>query len=192
MVLVDTIRQIYQELFTINFFHSAYANGLQTSLADEISLVPDKATQTLFLKYDTGLKFYNDVFICFMRCKLIFPAMPPRAPYVTVANDLQLRFLLKAGEAFMSKTDIQAVGAGQVYHFSNRVNTGTGGYLSHDAADVNDHDLENVSTINPEENCIAVIDIFTGAAMNSSYELFNGPLQQFVSPGYRIDFKSKI
>ena len=58
-------------------------------------------------------------------------------------------------------------------------------------AEVNDHDLKNVSAVKPEDSCLGVIDIFSSGAMDSTYELFSGPLQQFESPGYRIDFKSK-
>ena len=192
MVLVDTIRQAYTELFTINFSHSGYGTGPQTSIADEIALAPDNATQTLFRKYEIGYKFYNHTFICFIRLKVLVPAMPPQVPYIPVANGLQLRLLLKAGNAFLNKTEIDAAGASQVYYFSNRVNAGSGRYLSHDAAEVNDHDLQNVSAVKPEDSCLGVIDIFSSGAMDSTYELFSGSLQQFESPGYRIDFKSKI
>lgn len=56
---------------------------------------------------------------------------------------------------------------------------------------VNNADLAEVSTLKPEQPCLAVIDIFNSGTANASYNLF-GPGQQLLSPVYSISFKSKI
>jgi hypothetical protein len=56
---------------------------------------------------------------------------------------------------------------------------------------VNNADLDEVSTLKPDQSCLAVIDIFSGGTSNPAYNLFGGG-QQLLSPLFIISFKSKI
>ncbi len=56
---------------------------------------------------------------------------------------------------------------------------------------VNNADLAQVSTLKPEQPCLAVIDIYNSGTANAAYNLF-GSGQQLLSPVYSISFKSKI
>lgn len=58
---------------------------------------------------------------------------------------------------------------------------------------VNQADLEGPASIELEEACFAVIDIYNGGTLSSGYDLFiTGPENQLRSPVYNIRFKSKI
>lgn len=58
---------------------------------------------------------------------------------------------------------------------------------------VNHADLQEPSTLELEENCFAVIDIYNHGTTNSGYDLFvTGPDNQLRSPVYNLRFKSKI
>lgn len=56
---------------------------------------------------------------------------------------------------------------------------------------VNNADLGEVAAIQPEQSCLAVIDVFNSGTANNAYNLF-GSGQQLLSPFYTISFKSKI
>jgi hypothetical protein len=56
---------------------------------------------------------------------------------------------------------------------------------------VNNADLDEVSTLKPDQSCLAVIDIFNSGTSNPAYNLFGGG-QQLLSPLFTIPFKSKI
>jgi hypothetical protein len=193
MKLVETIRTIYHELFTINFGHSAYEQDRHVLIADEITMRPDAATLKIFTDYEMDYKFYNETLLCFIRCRLFAtPAPLPKITFKKVADNLQLRFILKSGTAFLNKTEIIDAGAREVYYFSNRANAGTDMFISNDNIEVGNGDLKNVSVIQPGETCLGVIDIFSSNAINNNYELFTGASQQLRSPEYRIRFRSKI
>jgi hypothetical protein len=58
---------------------------------------------------------------------------------------------------------------------------------------VNQVDLEGPVSIELEEACFAVIDIYNSGTLSSGYDLFiTGPENQLRSPVYNIRFKSKI
>jgi hypothetical protein len=56
---------------------------------------------------------------------------------------------------------------------------------------VNNADLEDKASVKPEENCFAVIDVYSTGTTNATYDLF-GNGQRLLSPVYVIPFKSKI
>lgn len=58
---------------------------------------------------------------------------------------------------------------------------------------VNQADLEGPASLELEEPCFAVIDIYNSGTLSSGYDLFiTGPENQLRSPVYNIRFKSKI
>ena len=58
---------------------------------------------------------------------------------------------------------------------------------------VNNADLEDHASLELEETCFAVIDIYNSGTTNSNYNLFvTGPDNQLRSPVYSLRFKSKI
>jgi len=57
---------------------------------------------------------------------------------------------------------------------------------------VNNADLENVNTVEADEKCFGVIDIYNTGTSSTSYDLFEaGPDQKLRSPIYTIPFKIK-
>lgn len=193
MKLVETIRTIYKELFTVSFDHSAYQPVRNILFADQVTVDPDKDTKYHFTNYEMSYQFFNETLVCFIRCNLLLPpAINPKVPFRKVNDDLRLRFLIKAGSAFLNVTDIDSAGAQQVYYFSNRVNAGASMFISSNTTGVGNSDLKNVSVVEPGESCLGVIDVFSSNAMNGNYELFTGSAQQLRSPVYRIRFKSKV
>jgi len=57
---------------------------------------------------------------------------------------------------------------------------------------VSNADLADAAVVQPEENCLAVIDIFNTGTSNSSYQLFDGSgALQNPAPLYTLPFKSR-
>ncbi|MFT3933650.1 MAG: hypothetical protein QM726_08560 [Chitinophagaceae bacterium] len=58
---------------------------------------------------------------------------------------------------------------------------------------VNNADLQDATTVNAEQTCMAVIDIFNTGTTNNSYRLFDGSNQLFnPAPLYTVQFKSRM
>jgi hypothetical protein len=195
-VLKDIVKTTYKELFTVKFQHSGYGLSRQNAVADSIRVEPDDETRQLFADHNMGYVFFNDILICYIRTEPLTPPAPdPKVPYIKFSGNVMIRFLVNASTDFLSKTNVVAVGAKQVYQFTNQVNAGSGGFISAhtDITGVNNDDLKNVTIVKPGKNCFAVIDIFNNGAINNSYEVFTSSVtQQLRSPAFIIPFKSKI
>lgn len=193
MKLVETIDYLVQELFTINFSHSGFDDLRESMISDNLVMRPDEETEIIFRNYNIGYSFTNNIFVCYIQSYLLAPpASQPRAAFIIPANDTRFRFLLKASSHFMNTTIINPVTNGHAYYFSNRVNTGTNMFISHDAAEVNNNDLSNITEVNIRDTYLAVIDIFSSGAVNNNYELFTGTTGRLRSPEYRLLFRSGI
>lgn len=186
--VVDIIKIIYKELFTVRFLHSGYGTPRPGSISDSINLQPDASTKIIFRNYSIGYSFFNDTLVVFMRCADQLPAVP----YTRFAENFRIRFLLNVSGDFLNKTVADPVGAAQVYQFSNQTNVGSGGFISMHTEGVNSDDLKTLASVNPGENCFGVIDIYSSAAINNAYELFSGTNENLNNPGYSIRFISKI
>ncbi len=190
----DNINTKYLQLFTVRLLHSGYGTAHKNSIAEAISIEPDEATQRLLINYNMGFRFINDTVICFIRTLLFAPPAPlPIVPFLKLSGAKLFRFLVFASPDFLARTDVQAAGATTVYQFTNQVNAGTGGFISMHAAGVNNDDLKTVAAVKPAKSCFGVIDIASQGASGSSYEIFDGPVnQQLKSPAFSILFKSNI
>ena len=107
-------------------------------------------------------------------------------------GDTRLRFLLKAKSRFIHTTVVEQPAKDHAYHFSNRVNAGTGMFISRNAGEVDSNDLDNGFDVDPRESFLGVIDVFTSNAMNSNYELFANAMGELRKPEYRIQFRSSF
>ena len=186
--VVDIIKIIYKELFTVRLLHTGYGTPRPDSIADNITLHPDASTKIIFSNYSIGYSFFNDTLVVFMRCA----DQSPVVPYIKFAENFRIRFLLNVSDDFLKKTVADPVGATQVYQFSNQANAGSGGFISMHTTGVNSDDLKTATLINADENCFGVIDIYSSAAINSAYELFSGANDHLNSPAYSLQFISKI
>ena len=191
MKLVATTDYFFGKLFTIHFLHSRFDDLTEAVISENLSLLPDDATKALFANYHINCSFEGSTFICFIQGSLLAaPALQPRGAFIIPAAGTRFRFLLKASTLFMNSTVVEPVANGHVYHFGNRVSTASGMFISHDAGDVNNNDLDNLADVDPKESYLGVIDIFSSGAVNSSYELFSGGLGQLQGPEYQLQFKS--
>ncbi len=191
----DIIRTIYKELFTIKFLHSGYGFPRPTFIASSINIEPDEATQNLFVNYNMGYRFSNDMLICFIRTNLFSPPnAEPKIPYIKFPGEVKFRFLIDASSDFLNKTDVAAAGAKQAYQFTNQINVGTGGFISMHTTGVDlIDDLKSVDIVKADRACFGVIDIYNRNAINSSYDIFiDNTDQKLTSPAYTLLFKSKI
>lgn len=186
--VVDTIKTIYKELYKVKFVHTGYGSPRPNSISDDLTVQPDADTRVIFNNHNIGYHFFNDTLVVFIRCA----DQTPPVPYLKLAQPLRLRFLLNVSNNFLNKTVVDPVGSVHVYQFSNQVNAGTGGVISMHTQGVNSDDLKTVSVVNPDENCFAVIDIYSSGAINSAYDLFSGASENLNDPGYSIPFISKI
>lgn len=186
--VVDIIKIIYKELFTVKVLHTGYGTPRPDSVSDNINVKPDGNTKIIFSNYSIDYSFFNDTLVVFMRCADQSPAVP----YSKFGENFRIRFLLNVSGDFLNKTVADPVGAAQVYQFSNQTNVGLGGFISMHTEGVNSDDLKTVASVNPGENCFGVIDIYSSGAVNNSYELFSGADENLNSPGYSIRFISKI
>jgi hypothetical protein len=58
---------------------------------------------------------------------------------------------------------------------------------------VNNADLQDAATVDTNEDCFAVIDLYNSGTTNSSYNLFGASKELFVpAPSFKIKFKSKF
>jgi len=194
IVLTDSVRITYKELFTVKFIHTGYGILRHNSISDSMGLEPDEESKKLFQNYNIAYKFFNDTLACFIRTKSLSLSPPgPQAPYVKFTGGERIRFLINVTTDFFSFTDVTTAGAKQVYLFNNRTNAGTGGFICMHAAGVNADDLKNANVVKPDRNCFGVIEIFNTNAVNSNYELFDAiTTQELKSPAFSITFISKI
>ena len=189
MALVEDITNvIYKEIFTVKIFHDGYGSPRPVFIADNITLEPDENTKFFFKSYDMSYRFFNDTIICFVRSEDVVPGVP----YIKFSGDVRIRFLINASTDFLNKTVVDAVGAKQMYQFTNQVNVGTGGFICMHTAGANVDDLKNANVVNADKACFGVIDVHSTGAVNSSYDLFSGAGQNLQNPSYSIRFISKI
>jgi len=190
----DIIQLRCKELFTVKFIHSAYGLLRKTFIADNIFIEPDRATKTLFTNHSVDYRFINDTLVCYIRTEVLSPPVSgPRIPYIKFDSPVVIRFLLKASTDFLNKTQVIDAGAKQLYYFSNQANAATGGFICMHSTGVNNDDLKNADTINPDKTCFAVIDIASTGAVNTSDEIFTGgAAQQLTSPAFVIPFTSTV
>lgn len=186
--VVDIIKIIYKELFSVKILHAGYGTPRPDSISESINLKPDTNTKKIFKNYNMGYSFFNETLIVFIRCA----DQSPPVPYIKFAGTFRLRFLLNVSGNFLNKTTIDPVGATQVYQFSNKTNVGSGGFISMHVEGVNNDDLKTVALINADEKSFGVIDVYTSGAINSAYELFSGTDENLIDPAYSIRFISKI
>lgn len=118
----DILNILYQELFYIKFLHGGYSTSPSNSISSNIRLLPDENTRKLFEGYNIGYKFINDTLICYVRSKLFAaPARDPKVPYVLLAGDVRIRFLMFTTSTFIHKTYVVSTGKEMIYRFSNRI-----------------------------------------------------------------------
>lgn len=193
MRLVETFTYLADELFTITFDHSAFDNLSESNVSDVILIKPDAETAVLLRDYSVGYTFSGASFVCYIHSRLLSPpALQPRAACVVPEPNTRFRFLVMAGSRFTDVTVIESVAAGRFYYFSNRSNAGTGMFISHNASEVNNNDLHNLTDVEIRESPLAVIDVFSSGAVNPSYELFTGTSGELRKPAYRVLFRSSI
>ena len=194
----DITKSKYEEVFTVRFLHNAYGNPRPRLMADSIELEPDTETKEFFNNYNLGYRFFNDTLICFIRTTLSQLLSPPALvtviPYIKFSGNVRIRFFINASIDFLNKTLVETAGAKQMYQFTNRVNAGTGGFISMHISGVNNDDLKNVDTVEVDKNksCFGVVDVYSSGAVDSTYELFSGLDQGLQSPQYSIRFIGKI
>ena len=186
--VVDIIKIIYKELFSVKILHAGYGTPRPDSISESINLQPDTNTKKIFKNYNMGYSFFNDTLVVFMRCADQLPVVP----YVKFAENFRIRFLLNVSGDFLNRTVADAVGATQVYQFSNQTNVGSGGFISMHSEGVNSDDLKTTAVVNADEKCFGVIDIYSSGAINNAYELFSGTDESLNNPNYSIRFISKI
>lgn len=184
----DIVRTISRTLFSVRFLHTGYGLPRPEIISEYIWLEPDEDTKNVFKNYSIGYRFFNDLLVVFMRCSNLVPT----TPFLKITEEVRLRFYLQVSADFLNKTQVQAVGAAQLYQFSNKVNIATGGFISKHTEGVNDDDLIAVDLAAPGKTCFGVLDVFNTGAVNSTYDLFSGVQQTFNSPGYSIRFISQI
>jgi hypothetical protein len=194
MLIIETIRTSYQELFTVRLSHPAFEKIIsyrdpvthaltsltQSSIFEVLSVEPDAATRKFFLDHDMNFKCSNDMIICYLRTE-------STKPYVSFPEVVQIRLLIKVQSAFLRSTLIEATGSKEVYQFTNVSRTGNAAnrFLTADAAGVGSSDKKTVGVLKIDQSCFAVIDVLTDVA-DADYRVFGGG--DIVSPDYRILF----
>jgi len=188
---MDVIKSRYQQLFSVEFLHAGYLFGQRNLINEAINIKPDVNTKTIFKNHYLKYVFSNGRLVCIMQAEpLIPPALTPLVPFIDFAGNVRIRFLIQNNNDFLDKTQVIAAGSTQVYQFSNQSNAGTNNFIAQNETGVNNADLKNVSAVQPEEKCFAVIDIHNNGTINSSYDLF-GANNRLLSPIYRIRFLPK-
>lgn len=197
MKIVDTIKTTYKELFSVALLHPAFetiytykdpvTNTDKTITASAIfnvlSVEPDTATKKMFANHSMSFRNSNNMVSCFIRTQL-------QQPHIKLPANARIRLLLKQKGDFLYRTNVIAAGSQRVYWFSNSNNTLDSGikHITKNATGVTDADLEDVSTIEAEENCLGVIDMLTSVA-DVNYRLLNGDTLE--SPAFVIRFIKK-
>jgi hypothetical protein len=197
MKIVDTIKTTYKELFTVALVHPAFEiiytykdpdnNTDKTittsSIFNVLSVEPDTATKKLLANHSMSFRSSNNIVSCFIRTQL-------QQPHIKLPANVRIRLLLKHKSDFLYRSNIIAAGSRQVYWFTNSNNTIDSGikHITKNAAGATDADLEEISTIEVEENCLGVIDML-GSVTDVNYRLLNGDTLE--SPAFVIRFIKK-
>ena len=133
MIVIETIRTSYQELFTIKLVHVGFEKTIshkdpvthvitsvtQSSIFEVLSVQPDALTRKFFVDHDMNFKCSNDMIICYVRTE-------STKPFVSFPAIVQIRLLVNVQPAFLNKTNIEATGSKEVYQFTNVARTGSG------------------------------------------------------------------
>ena len=186
--LADVVKIINSTLFSLRFVHTGYGLPRPEVISDNIRLDPDEDTLRIFNNYNIGYRFFNDMLVVFIRCS----NQVPTTPLLKISEEIRLRFFIQISTDFLNKTEVQPVGATQLYQFSNKINIGTGGFLSMHTDGVNNDDLKSSNVAQPGVTCFGVIDVYNTGAISNAYDLFSGAEQTLNSPGYSIRFISTI
>lgn len=188
MVIAESIKISYQELFTVTLAHPAfelnYPGVSISSIINSLTVEPDTATQQLFADHSMGYRYTNNTIICFIRTQ------PGPLAYIPLPDNAVIRLLLRPKAEFLSRTDVLLVGSSQVYWFSNSNITLSGGlkYITRDATGAGNSDLVDIATLTLKENCWGVIDVLASVT-DSDYRIFDsGVLKR---PAFNILFKQK-
>jgi hypothetical protein len=197
MKIVDTIKVVYKELFTVTLLHPAFETTFtykdpvtninktitDSSIFNVLSVEPDTATKKLSVNHSISFKNSNSTISCLIRSQL-------QQPLIKLPDNMRIRFLLKQKADFFHRTNIMAAGSRQVYRFTNENNTIDSGikHITKNANGVTDTDLEDISIVAPGEICLAVIDMLTSVT-DVNYRLLNGDTLE--SPEFVIRFIKK-
>ncbi len=120
---MDVISTIYKELFQIKLVHKAFNSVSGNQIFEQLTALPDDATQHLFDRLSIGYKCVNDTILCFIQSQLVAPpAKEPKKPFVNITGDVRIRFLLSASTGFFNKTYVANTGSKVVYYFTNKIN----------------------------------------------------------------------
>lgn len=188
---MDVIKRIYERLFSVEFLHAGYVFNNQNLIGESLNIRPDKETKTLFKNHGITYSFSGGTLVCIMQSDQLTPPNPsPLIPSIEFTGNVRLRFLIESTADFLKRTQVNAVGSAQVYHFSNQANAGTNGFIAQNETGVNNTDLQTVAAVEPSETCFGVIDIHNNGAVNANYDLFGGD-KRLLRPAYRIRFVPK-
>ena len=185
-VLVDTAFILTGKLFTIKFIHDGYGLAHLKQLSSDIRIVPDIKTKKVFENFCIDYSFYNDTLICFQRCS------DPDVPFITFTEETRIRFMVNVSASFLERTDVEATGKDEVYHFQNKDNAASNLFISQNTTAVNDDDLAEMGEEIEGTPCFAIIDIFTEGTTPSYSLLSTSNPQKLKSPVYKIRFGSLI
>jgi len=124
----ETVRTIYQELFTIKFIHAGYETSQENFINQGLRIEPDRNTKLVFENYKINYRFYSNTLVCFIQCVLVNPPAPePKVPFVPIPDNMWIRFLVTSSSDFAAKTFVVAAGSTRTYQFSNKTNHIDGG-----------------------------------------------------------------
>lgn len=126
----ELVQTVYRKLFTIQFLHAGYENPNEIFLPKGIRIVPDEPTKQLFIDHKINYRFYTNMLICFIECVPFNPpAAEPKVPFIPIAGDLNIRFLVLSSGDFAGNTYVAAAGSKHTYQFSNKTNNINGGFI---------------------------------------------------------------
>jgi hypothetical protein len=193
--MIEQITTIYRPLFTVTFIHTAYQTAQENFFTKGMTVTPDAQTKKLFTNYKMDYRLYNNTLTCFIQCVLFNPPVPePKSPFVSIAGNIRIRFLLHNSSDFFDKTVVTAGGSKKRYSFSNRINNVVGSVLFlSNAAVIGNADLQDAAIVDADEDCFGVIDVYNSGTTNNSYNLFGAGGVLFApAPAYTLTFQSSI
>ena len=195
MRVFDQVNSIYRGVFSIKFKHESYSAVNTNVISDAIRVIPDLQTQELFASRKMLYRFHSDLLTCFIQCNIIpVPGDEPKSkPLINfTAEDIRMRFLVKASTGFLKKTNIVAAGAREIYQLNNKNNASINMVITAEADGVNAADLKPIEQVEPGEPCLAVIDIHTDIA-DDEYRMFDNKFLLVDNmPEYKIIFKKAM
>jgi hypothetical protein len=163
----EMVRTTWQELFTIKFLHPGYETPIENFLNKGIQIVPDRATQKLFSDQKIRYRFFTNSLVCYIECiRVNPPAAEPKIPFIPIAGDLPIRFLILSSPSFAARTNVVAAGSGKIYQFTNKINN-TGGGLVFLTAPLENHstttDYEMGTVVQNGGNLFTAVKTVAGA-----------------------------